>query len=555
MKYPFSPEVLDALPEELAELFRALEAQLLHEICSRLNASGQLNEVTVQAIRALRSHGIELDEIKKAVKKTTGIAEKDLNKLFVDVVERNQQYYTEVIDLAGLTQPEALLDIEDTWALYEQTKQEMRNITRSMGFLVDNGRTMLAPAKAYQWALDNAAMQIQSGVISYNRAIKSAVQQLADSGLKTVDYESGHVDSVDVAVRRAVMTGINQLNKQYSQQAMEFLETDLVQVSAHSGARDTGVGFQNHKEWQGKVYRWRKFTRDFPAASKQNYADFEEACGYGDVQGILGANCRHSYSPFVEGVMERTYTDEELAHIDDGLACEYDGKQYTAYEATQMQRRLERTIRKQKRRVNAFKDAGLAEDATAAKARLRKLNAKYKEFSEAAGLPEQRERTRVTFADDVTKAEAEALKRQREAEDSAKELKKQQNRAMLNEKIQGGEISTKIRPQVQARHIEGTPQFEEYRVTRLAKGRTPQSILTVTLEEAQALMDKYNCTGEVVVQVQKDGAVKITEYVDVGENAGKYFKEDAYHETKRIGIFYSKKGTHVVPTWPEGKRK
>lgn len=395
MKYPFSPEVLDALPEELVELFRALEAQLLHEICSRLNASGQLNEVTVQAIRALRSHSIELDEIKKAVKKTTGIAEKDLKKLFADVVERNQQYYTEVIDLTGLTQPEALLDIEDTWALYEQTKQEVRNITRSMGFLVDNGRTMLTPAKAYQWALDNAAMQIQSGVISYDRAIKSAVQKLADSGLKTVEYESGHVDSVDVAVRRAVMTGINQLNKQYAQQAMEFLETDLVQVSAHSGARDTGVGFQNHKEWQGKVYRWRKFTRDFPAASKQNYADFEEACGYGDVQGILGANCRHSFSPFVEGVMERTYTDEELAHIDDGLACEYDGKQYTAYEATQMQRRLERTIRKQKRRVNAFKDAGLEDDATAAKARLRKLNAKYSEFSEAAGLPEQRERLKV----------------------------------------------------------------------------------------------------------------------------------------------------------------
>lgn len=397
MKYPFSPEVLDALPEELAELFRALESQLLHEICSRLNVSGQLNEVTLQAIRALRSHGIELDEIKK----TTGIAEKDLNKLFEDVVERNQQYYTGAIDLAGLTQPETIVEAADITAIISQCQREFGNITRSMGFLVDNGRTMLKPAKAYQWALDNAAMQIQSGAISYDQEIKSSVQQLADSGLKRVDYESGHVDSVDVAVRRAVMTGINQLNKQYAQQAMEFLETDLVQVSAHSGARDTGTGFQNHKAWQGKVYRWRGRVGN----STGQYPDFEQTCGYGDVQGILGANCRHSFSPFVEDVMERTYTDEELAHIDDGLGCEYDGKKYTAYEATQMQRRLERTIRKQKRHVNAFKDAGLEEDATAAKARLRKLNAKYREFSEAAGLPEQRERTRVTFVDDAAKAE------------------------------------------------------------------------------------------------------------------------------------------------------
>lgn len=401
-RYPFSPEILDALPEELAELFRTLEAQLLHEICSRLNVSGQLNEVTVQAIRALRSHGIELDEIKKAIKKTTGIAEKDLNKLFDDVVERNQQYYAEMIDLAGLTQPEAIMEAADIAAIISQCQREFGNITRSMGFLVDNGRTMLPPAKAYQWALDNAAMQIQSGAISYDQAIKSAVQQLADSGLKTVDYESGHVDSVDVAVRRAVMTGINQLNKQYAQQAMEFLKTDLVEVSAHSGARDTGVGFQNHKAWQGKVYRWHGCAGN----STGQYPDFEQTCGYGDVQGILGANCRHSFSPFVEGVMERTYTDEELTHIDDGLGCEYDGKEYSAYEATQMQRRLELTIRKQKRRVNAFKDAGLEDDATAAQARLRTLNAKYKGFSKAAGLREKPERLRVAFLDDATKVEA-----------------------------------------------------------------------------------------------------------------------------------------------------
>lgn len=127
----------------------------------------------------------------------------------------------------------------------------------------------------------------------------------------------------------------------------------------------------------------------------------------------LTANCRHSFHPFVEGVSERTYTDEQLAHIDDGHDVTYDGKHYTAYEATQMQRRLERTIRKQKRLTNGYKAAGLTEDAQTAQIRLNRLNTKYKEFSKAAGLPEQRERMRVTYTDDKSTAAEERLKAQR----------------------------------------------------------------------------------------------------------------------------------------------
>ena len=260
MKYPFQPKVLDALPEELAELYRALEDTLLDEICSRLKLKDQLNEVTVQDIRALRSHGIDLKEIEKAIRQTTGISEKKLNELIDDVVERNQKYYTELIDLAHITQPEMLVSVEDTWAIYEQTKQTLRNITRSMGFLVDAGRTMLPPAKAYQWALDAATLKVESGAISYGQAIKDAVRELASGGLRVVDYESGHRDHVDVAVRRAVMTGVNALNQKYAEQSMEYLGSDLVEVSAHAGARDKDGpnGWEAHTKWQGRVFRWNK---------------------------------------------------------------------------------------------------------------------------------------------------------------------------------------------------------------------------------------------------------------------------------------------------------
>ena len=390
MKYPFQPEILDALPEELAELFRALEITLLEEICSRLKAADELNEVTVQDIRALRSHGIDLKAIKKAISETSGISKTKLDKLLDDVVERNQQYYTDLIDLAHITQPETLVDAAEVAAIRAQTLDTFRNLTASMGFLVDNGRTMLPPAKAYQHALDAAEMMIQSGAISYNEAIKRSVKELADSGLRTVNYESGHRDQIDVAARRAVMTGVSQICAKYTEQSAEYLETPYFEVSAHSGARDKPgpSPWSSHKDWQGRIYSVR--VGDI-------YPSIYDVCGLGAVDGLEGANCRHRRFPWVEGVSERTYTDEQLAHIDDGLGCTFEGKTYTAYESTQMQRRVEREVRKLKREKAAYKAAGLREEEQAVNIRMRRVNAKYKAFSAAAGLPEQRERMKVLY--------------------------------------------------------------------------------------------------------------------------------------------------------------
>ncbi len=395
--YPFTPELLDALPEELAELFRGLEDTLLAEICSRLKLRDELNEVTVQDIRALRSHGIDLKEIKKAIHETSGISKTKLDKLLGDVVARNQQYYTDMIDLAHITQPETLVDAVEVAAIRTQTLDTFHNLTASMGFLVDAGRTMLPPAKAYQWALDSAALQMQSGAINYNQAIKMAVKELADSGLKVVDYKSGHLNHIDVAVRRAVMTGVSQICAKYTEQSAEYLDTPYFEVSAHVGARDKPgpSPWSSHKNWQGRVYSVR---------AGDIYPSIYDVCGLGAVDGLEGANCRHRRFPWVEGVSDRTYTDEQLEHIDDGHGCKFDGKKYTAYEATQMQRRIERTVRKLKREKAAYKAAGLHEDETAVNIRLRRLNAKYKAFSAEAGLPEQPERMRAYNATPISKS-------------------------------------------------------------------------------------------------------------------------------------------------------
>lgn len=409
IRYPFDPALLDALPEELAELYRGLEDTLLEEICSRLEIAGELNEVTVQDIRALRAMGIDLKDIKKAIAETADTGMDKLEKLLDDVVARNQAYYTSVIDLAHVTAPDALVDAAAIEAIRRQTKNELRNITRSMGFLVGNGRTMLPPAKAYQKILDNAIMEVESGAISYNQAISRAVKQLAGNGLMVdsegnkgfVQYEKkpgqkkGHRDHIDVAARRAVMTGVNQINQKYREQSMDYLGTDLVEVTAHMGARNTGSGYFNHESWQGKIYHWRKYGNKHHG----KYPDFEDVCGIGEGGGIGGWNCRHSWFPYLDGISEPAHSKAELEAMKaENHKFEFEGKEYNSYSGTQMQRRIEREIRKQKRIQTAAKAAGLDDDTQAATIRLRTLNRKYREFSAVAGLPEQRERMKVLYA-------------------------------------------------------------------------------------------------------------------------------------------------------------
>lgn len=390
MKYPFTPEVLDALPEEVAELFRRVEDLVLDGVCSKLEAAKYLSAITVQDLNKMRN--VSMKDIQTAIRKTTKAGEAKISAIMDSVETENTRFYAE-LGSQTLSKPiKPILAGSVTQAIREQTLGEYRNITGSMGFLVDSGRTMLKPAKAYQWALDNAVIQVQSGAVSYEQAVKAAVRSLAKSGIKTVSYESGKVDQLDVAVRRAVLTGVNQLCLRFAESAMDNLYTDLVEVSAHIGARNKGFEPENHEMWQGKVYRWVQK----PRYSTGDYPDFIRHTGYGSGEGLGGWNCRHSFHAYVEGVSEPTYTQAELdAMKGESRKITFEGREYDGYEATQKQRQIERTLRRMKRERSAYKSAGLKEDADAATIRIRRLTRKYKKFSKVAGLPEQNERTRV----------------------------------------------------------------------------------------------------------------------------------------------------------------
>ena len=284
-------------------------------------------------------------------------------------------------------------------------------------------------------------------------------------------------------------------------------------MSAHIGARDKGVGWQNHKEWQGRVYSVR--TGD-------KYPSIYEVCGLGYVDGLEGANCRHIRTAFVDGVMERTSTDEELEHIDDGHDVTYQGKHYTAYEATQKQRQIERTVRKLKREQTAYRAAGLTEDAQAVTARIRRLNQEYKAFSDAAGLPLQRERMQVTYTDAASEQMASAFKAQRNAE------------APIRQAIRSGEYPLEINPEKQARHMAGTAM----------PGR---SVITVSLEELQTIINANAGNGKI--NLTKDLTKwKNAEIIDAGKEIGYTVNQNGdIITTRSVKIHYSKSGTHGVP--------
>lgn len=184
----------------------------------------------------------------------------------------------------------------------------------------------------------------------------------------------------------ATVTGMSQLTGEIVKEQMQELDTDLVEVSAHGGARDTGSGFENHKQWQGKVYSMSGKSKKYPPLKAKT--------GYGNVAGLKGANCRHDFHPFIEGVSQRQWTDDELANIDPPPFA-YEGKTYTKYEATQQQRRLETAMRKAKRECIAFDASGDKEAHMAAAVRLRRLQEYYKDFSKVAGLRRQPERAQV----------------------------------------------------------------------------------------------------------------------------------------------------------------
>jgi hypothetical protein len=234
-------------------------------------------------------------------------------------------------------------------------------------------------------AADMAYMQVSTGAMSYDQAIRAAIKQVAANGL-TVSYMSGYQDKLDVAMRRTVLTGVSQTTGQIQTARAEEVGSNLVQVSAHIGARNTGNGYENHESWQGKIYSLKGGTKKYP--------NLAESTGYGTGAGLGGWNCRHSFYPFFEGLSEPAYTRKALTEYKKETV-NFGGKEIFVYQATQYQRGIERKIRYWKRQAAAMKAAKL--DSTVEDAKISQWQRTMREFIAQTDLQRQRMREVVLY--------------------------------------------------------------------------------------------------------------------------------------------------------------
>lgn len=560
MRYPITPEFMYSLPLPLIYLFQRLEEQILEDICSRVAMTGEMTETAIEHIRSLQRRGYDYKKINEYIRKTLKLTQSEFDTVWNKAVQRNQQYFDTLMDdnlILGENNFNADLFMQEINAIEMQTLGELTNITRSMGFAyrAPDGTVKVDDiGRMYQRVLDDALMRVESGQ-SYNVAIRDATKMLTDSGLQYVDYESGWHNRVDVAARRAVMTGVTQLSRQYTEQTATLFDTPYREVTAHRGARD-GEGktpWASHKKWQGRVYSVR--TGDI-------YPSIYEVCGLDEVDGLCGANCRHMYHIWIEGVTERTYTDEELENIDPP-PFEFEGKQYTFYEATQKQRQVEASMRKVKRELIAAKGRGDDEEYTTKAVRYRRLNEEYEAFSKAAGLRPQRERGNIAefgadAARETNRAYRELVKKAEGMYDTGSEngnVDAYLRDLPIRRRIQN-EYSHEMNVGQQNKHYPGTNEYNMYVQKQQKLGLYGPSIVTVTQDELKELFNQYSSTG-IIMRDEKIGRWKEAELITtndkiIGQTVDLQTGEKI--DTSCFTIHYSrKKGWHIVSAYADNK--
>nr|DAS76124.1 MAG TPA: minor capsid protein [Caudoviricetes sp.] len=384
----YTPEEIEAFSMIFDNAMRSLEIEVMEDVIRRIKINGEITRSADWQLYRLYELGKSKKSLRKAIKKAFNLDESSINQLYQNIIGKGYArdetlYKAKGKQFIPFEKNEALQQYIS--AIAKQTIESMQNISQSLGFTVKSGdkRVFKPIAKYYQTTLDNAINGIATGVFDYNTALKQTVSEMTNSGLRTVDYETGWSNRVDVAARRAVMTGLTQVTAKINENNAEKLGTDMFEVSWHSGARPS------HQVWQG---RWYKSS------------ELESVCGLGSVTGLCGANCYHSYYPVIPGISVPTYTEEELDEMNrqENIPIDYNGKQYTKYEALQRQRQLETRMRAERQKIKLLQDGEADEtDIMLARAKYRGTSQEYTSFSKAMELPQQRQRVTIDGLENI----------------------------------------------------------------------------------------------------------------------------------------------------------
>lgn len=342
---------------------------LIEDIARRVSEAGQLTSTAAYQVWQAQKLGLSQRQLKKELRKRLKVSHRELRQLLTQAAQAGYNF-----DISRFPQVQAFSFEENTMlqqildATVKLAQEDLTNVTQTIGFVAPNGKCMEL-TEAYQKTCDFAFQKVVNGAQDYNAAIREATRYLAEKGIRTIDYDSGVHTSLEAAVRRNIMGGLGLMNEIITQQNHDDLGCDGWEISAHAGSAP------DHEPIQGKQYSDEAFTR----------------LNNSLVRRIGTLNCGHFAMPIILGVNAPQYTPEELEAFrrqnEEGI--DFEGKHYTLYEATQRQRRLERSIRNTKRKILIDEATGDTEKLQWDQIRLVRLREEYHRFSKAAGLPEQ----------------------------------------------------------------------------------------------------------------------------------------------------------------------
>jgi len=360
----------DTLTDPITLLYTEYETSIIEDIARRLK-NIDFSSAAWQ-VQRLTESGALYKNVLKELARLTGKSEETIAAILKKAGVKAINFDDAIYKAAGLNPiplnlSPAMLNV--LRAGLEKTNGIIANLTMT---------TALTAQQSFIRAADLAYMQVSTGAMSYDQALRAAIKQVASEGLTTIDYASGHKDQLDVALRRTVLTGVSQTAGQIQTTRAAELGSDLVQVSAHVGARNTGVGPANHESWQGKIFSI--------SGTHPKYPKFADVTGYGTGEGLGGWNCRHSWYPFFEGLSEPAHSRKELSEYKKEIV-KYNDKEISMYDATQYQRAIERKIRYWKRQSAAMKAGGI--ESTAENAKVKQWQATMRDFIQQTQLDRQ----------------------------------------------------------------------------------------------------------------------------------------------------------------------
>ena len=416
-------EQLEYISAAIVPLFQYLEKEVIADIACRIaktltySRTAELQAIAMMKLgyspARIRKEAMKMlnadPDFRKAVAKNTLEYKREVRKIINDITRAAYKANEEIVAGAGnmswandlsvwkeagkeLTDNSYLKELMD--AFTAQTNGELKNMTQTTGFKTMSGYEGIE--NAYRRELDKAVIKICSGTFSQDKVVRDVVHDLAQSGLRSIDFASGYSMQLDTAARLAVRTGCHQLAGKMQDENIKQTGENLVYVSKHWGARNTGTGHANHEQWQGRVYfinEGKDYSEEAKRIGQDYITDLWRATGYSvdgahesDPTGLYGYNCRHRHYVWFEGASSLPKEQAEPKPVT------IDGKTYDYYAMTQKMRAMERNIRALKREKEA--EEALGNDTRELQVKIKEKTAKYKEFCKMCGVPEETSRIR-----------------------------------------------------------------------------------------------------------------------------------------------------------------